>query len=76
MKRSISQLKALLVNSMAIKIDVDNPNSISVNAEGEATREHILKRFASDLIKLDLWFHILNLVSQRNLPPQITLVKV
>ena len=43
-------------------------------AEVRATREEILKRFSLDLIKSDLWFHILKFVSQRNLQHQRTLV--
>ena len=35
-----------------------------------------LETFAPDLIKSDLWFHILKLVSQRKLPHQIILMKV
>ena len=40
-----------------------------------ATKEQILNKFALDLIKSDLWFHILKLVSQRNLPYQRILVE-
>ena len=43
-------------------------------AEGRATKEQILRKFALDLIKSDLWSHILKFVSQRNLPHQIILV--
>ena len=38
--------------------------------------EEICSRFVPDLIKSDLWFHILDLVSQINIPPQITLVNI
>ena len=62
--------------STAIKIYVENPRSRSVYVEEIDTREEILKIFAPDLIKSDLWFHILKFVSQINLPHQITLVKV
>ena len=41
-----------------------------------ATIENILKIFVPDLIKSDLWFRILKLVSQKNLPPKRKLVKV
>ena len=53
-----------------------NTRPILVYAEGRATREHILKRFTAYFIKLDMCFHILNLVSERNLQNQRTLVKV
>ena len=51
-----------------------NQRSRSAYAEGPATKEHILKKFALDLIKSDLWSHILNFVSQRNLRHQRILV--
>ena len=49
-------------------------NTRSVYVEGRATKEQILKKFSLDLIKLDLWSHILKFLSQRNLPHQIILV--
>ena len=54
----------------------ENPRSISVYAEGRANREQILNIYVPNLIKSDLWFQISKFVSQKNLPPQITLVRV
>ena len=68
-KKRPSQLKAPLMNSSAIRIDMEHPRSISVYEEGRATSIHILKRFVPDLIKSDLWFHILKFASQINLSP-------
>ena len=56
-----------LMKYSAIRINMGNTMSILVHEEGIATRGKILKRFGLDLIKSDLWFHILNFVSQRNL---------
>ena len=53
-EKSLSHLKVCLMNSIAIKLHVENTRSISVYAEGRATKQHILKRFAPDLIKSDL----------------------
>ena len=74
MDNILSQIKARLMKSISIKIHVKNSRSRSVYAEVRATRGHILKRFVPDLIKSDLWFHILDYVSQRNLSAQRTLV--
>ena len=63
------------MNSIVIKLHGVNPRSISVYAEGRATKEEILKRFAPDLIKSYLWFHTLKFVTQRNLPQQRILEK-
>ena len=52
--KSLSQLKVLLMNSIAIKLNVENPRSGLVYEEVRATREQILKRFSPDLIKSDL----------------------
>ena len=71
-----SQLKARFMNSRAIIINVENTSSIAVYLEGRTTRGHIMKLFGPYLIKSDLCFHILKLVSQRNLRPQTTLVKL
>ena len=76
MDKRLSQLKALLMNLISIKIHVENPRSISVYIEGRATRGKILKRFGPYFIKSYLWFHMLKLVSQINLSPQRTLVKL
>ena len=54
MGKSLSQIKVRLMNSIAIKLHVENLKSILVYAEGRATREHILKIFTPDLIKSDL----------------------
>ena len=64
------------MNLEVIKLLVENPRSRLVYVEGRATREHILKRLFPYLIKSYLWFHVLKLVSQRNLPHQRILVKV
>ena len=53
-----------------------SPKSISVYAEGRATRGQILKIFGPYFIKSDLWFHILKFVSQINLSPQGKLVNI
>ena len=53
-----------------------NQRLISVHAEGRYSRGNIQKRFAPDLIKSDLWFHILKLFSQRSLSHQRALVNV
>ena len=45
-----SQLKVNLMNSIAIKLHVENTSSRSVYAERRSTREHILKIFSPDLI--------------------------
>ena len=42
----------------------------------ELPKEQILKRSVLDLIKLDLWFHILRFFSKKNIPSQRTFVKV
>ena len=76
MDKILSHLNACLINSITIKLHVENPRSISVYAEGRSTREQILKRFAPYLIKSDQWFHILKFVSQRIIPPQRTLLQV
>ena len=76
MDKSLSQFKVYLMNSILVKLYGLNPIFISVYAEERVTKEHILKRFTPDLIKSDLWFHILNFVYQRNLPHQRVLVKV
>ena len=54
MNKSLSQFKAHLMNSSAIRLHVGNLMSISVYSEGRATRGKILKRFVPDLIKSDL----------------------
>ena len=64
------------MNLIAIKLHMENARSVSVYAEGRATRGKILKTFVPDLIKSDLWFHILMFISQKNLSPQRTLVKL
>ena len=74
MKKSLSQLKVYLMNSIAIKLHGLNQRSRSVYAEGRSTKGQILKKFALDLIKSDLWSHIFNFFSQRNLPHQIIMV--
>ena len=76
MGKSLSHLKVYLMNSIFIKIHGGNTLSRSVYAEGRATKERILKIFAPDLIKSDLWFHILKLITKRNLPQQVILMKV
>ena len=47
---SLSQLKVSLMNSITIKLHVENTRSILVYAEEIATREHILKIFAPDFM--------------------------
>ena len=59
-EKSLSQLKALLMNSISTKLLVENPRSRSVYSERRATRGKILKIFVPDLINSDLQFHILN----------------
>ena len=74
MEKILSQLKAKLMNSIVITLHRVNTRSRSVYAEKRATKGQILNKFALDLIKSDLWFHILNFVSQRNLPHKIIFV--
>ena len=76
MYKSVSQLKVYLMNSIIIKLRRVNPRSISVYAEGRTTKGHILKKFTLDCIKSDLWFYILNFVSQINITHQRILVKL
>ena len=45
MGNSLSHLKVRLMNSIAIKILVENPSSILAYVEVRATREHIINRF-------------------------------
>ena len=53
MEKNPPQIKSCLINSIAIRLDLENTRSISVYAEEGATREHILKIFGPDLIKSD-----------------------
>ena len=69
MGKVISHLKVHLMNSIAIKLHVENPKSILVYAEGRFIREQILKVFSPDLINSELWFHILKFISPK-LPPK------
>ena len=73
MEKILSQIKVYLMNSIVIKLRGENRRSRLAYAEGRATKEQILRKFALYLIKSDLWSHILNFVSQRNLPHQIIL---
>ena len=75
-EKSLSDIKVCLMNSISIKLHVNNPRSRSVYAKVKATRGKILKIFGPNLIKSDLWFHILKFVSQSNFSPQRTLVKL
>ena len=59
---------------IAIKLSGENQRSRLAYAGVKATKEQILNKFALDLIKSDLWSHILKFVSQRNLPHQRILV--
>ena len=68
MDKRLAQLKVYLMKSIVIKLHGVNQRSRSFYAEGRAIKGQILKNFALDLIKSDLWFHILKFVSQRNLP--------
>ena len=63
------------MNSITIKINMENPKTISVFAEERTTKGNILKKFVPNLIKSDLLFNILTLVSQINQPQQRTLMK-
>ena len=54
----------------------ENPRSISVYAEVRATKGQILKILVPDLIKSEIWFHILIFISRINLSPQRTFVKL
>ena len=54
MEKSLSQLKLILTNSIAIKLHVENPRSRSVYAKVRDIRGKMLKTFAPDLIKADL----------------------
>ena len=56
MEKILSKIKVCLINSISIKLPVDNPSSISVYAQGRAMIELILKIFVPYLIKSDLWF--------------------
>ena len=76
MENILSHIKVYLMKSIVIKLHGLNQRSRSVYEERRATKGHILKKFGIYLIKSDLWFHILNSVSQRNLPHQIILVMV
>ena len=76
MENSISHLKVRLVNSIAVKLNVENTRSRLVYAEVITTREQILKTIASYLINADVWLHIYNFPSQISLPHQRILVKV
>ena len=53
MEKNPPQIKSCLINSIAIRLDLENTRSKSVYAEEGATREHILKIFGPDLIKSD-----------------------
>ena len=75
MEKILSQIKVELMNSIAIKNHMDNTSSRIVYPKERATREHILNKFVPDLIKSDIWFHILKLVSQINFPHQQTLAR-
>ena len=75
MGKILSHLKVSLMNLITIKLPVENTRPRLVYAERRATRKQILKRFNPDLIKADLWFHILKFFSQRNLQNQVTFVK-
>ena len=76
MGKSLSKLKARLMNSIAIKLHMGNVRSRSVCTDGRDSREYILKIFVADLTKSDRGSHIMKFFSQRNIPPKITLVKV
>ena len=54
MEKSLSQLKVYLMNSIFIKLRGGNQRSRSAYAEGRATKEHIMNKFALDFIKSDL----------------------
>ena len=55
MNKSLSQLKVYLMNSIVIKLRGVNQRSRSVYSEVRATKGQILKKFALDLIKSDLF---------------------
>ena len=61
-EKILSHLNVFYMNSIHIKLHVENPRSISVYEEKRSIREQILNIYIPYLIKLNLWFHILKLV--------------
>ena len=49
------------------RLNVENIMSRSIFSEGRANRGYILNIFGPNFIKSCLWFHMLKLVSQRNI---------